>query len=75
MPLTNKQLELIVASVIGAEVNSAVRLEIEGYQDQNPPYPRNMVYMNHCGIEPECDVLPCLNTISFTGPDVGHAPC
>jgi hypothetical protein len=75
MPLMNKQLELIVASVVGAEINSSVRMEIVGYEDQVPPYPRELVFANHCGIEPECDVLPCLNEITFTGPDMGHAPC
>ena len=75
MPLKSKQLELIVASIIGAEVNAAVRFEIVGYEDAKPPYPRNLVYADHCGLEPECDVLPCLNEVQFTNPDMRKPPC
>jgi len=73
-PLTTKQLELIIAQVIGAEINASVRFEIVGYEDQKPPYPRNLVYADHCGLEPECDVLPCLNEISFIEPE-RRPPC
>ncbi len=75
LPLRAKQLELIIASVIGAEVNAAVRFSIPGYENEQPPYPREMVFMDACGLEPECDVLPCLNTITFTGPDMGRPNC
>ena len=40
-----------------------------------PPYPREWVYMDACGLEPECDVLPCLNEIVFTNPDQRHPAC
>ena len=70
MPLRTKQLELIVASIIGAEINAQVRFEIVGYENATPPYPRHMVYADSCGLEPECDVMPCLNTITFTNPEV-----
>ena len=33
IPLKTKQLELIIASVLGAEVNAAVRFEIVGYEN------------------------------------------
>ena len=76
IPLRNKQLELIIASVIGPEINAAVRFDIVGYEDQIPPYPRNLVYADHCGdLEPECDVLPCLNEVIFTNPDMQKPPC
>lgn len=75
LPLRNKQLELIVASVIGAEINAAVRFEVVGYEEAIPPYPRELVYMDHCGLEPECDVLPCLNEIRFTNPEQTKPPC
>jgi len=75
MPLLTKQLELIVATIIGAEINTSVRFEIVGYEDQKPPYPRNLVYADHCGLEPECDVLPCLNEIKFTQPDAKNTQC
>jgi uncharacterized phage protein gp47/JayE len=74
-PMTNKQLELIVASVVGTDVNSAVYMTIDGYEDQVPPYPRDKVYLDHCGIEPECDIMPCLNEVTFTGPDQSSKPC
>jgi hypothetical protein len=72
--LCSKQLELIVASVVGPEINTAVRFEIAGYEGQNPPYPRNLVYVDGCCIYPECDVLPCLNQIVFTNP-TQQPPC
>jgi hypothetical protein len=73
--LCAKQLELIIASVIGAEINASVRFEIVGYEDQKPPYPREMVFVDHCCIYPECDVLPCLNEIQFVNPDMRKPPC
>lgn len=76
MPLLIKQLELIIAAVIGPEINTQVRFEIEGYQDQKPnPFPRDMVFMTPCGLEPECDVLPCLNTLTFVNPDMVKPQC
>jgi hypothetical protein len=74
LPLLNKQIDLIIASVIGAEINAAARFEIPEYVDKKPPYPRSLVYMDHCGLYPECDVLPCLNTITFTIPEK-QPPC
>jgi len=73
--LCAKQLELIIASIIGAEINASVRFELPGYEDQKPPYPRNLVYTDHCCIYPECDVLPCLNEVSFVNPDMRKPPC
>lgn len=75
MPLRSKQLELIVAAVLGAEVNASVRFEIIGYEHAIPNYPRDLVFMSDCGLEPECDVLPCLNEITFTNPDMNKPPC
>lgn len=74
MPLRVKQLELIVATVVGAEFNIQVRFEVVGYEDQKPPFPRDQVWITACGdLEPECDVLPCLNEVTFTTPD-GRTP-
>jgi hypothetical protein len=75
MKLCAKQLELIIASIIGAEVNASVRFEVVGYEDAKPPYPRNLVFMDHCCLEPECDVLPCLNEIQYVDPDQRKPPC
>jgi hypothetical protein len=76
MPLRVKQLELIIASIIGPEVNASVRFEVIGYEGQIPPFPREMVWMTACGdLEPECDVLPCLNEVTFTNPDMRNPPC
>ena len=75
MDLCAKQLELIMASIIGAEINASVRFEIVGWEDHKPPYPRNLVYMDHCCLYPECDVLPCLNEIQFVNPDMRKPPC
>ena len=74
LPLYGKQLELIVASVVGTDINSSVHFEIVGYEEAVPPYPRDLVYVTSCGLEPECDVLPCLNEVSFTNP-VQTPPC
>ena len=76
MPFRVKQLELIVASIIGPEVNAQVRFEVVGYEGQIPPYPRDDVWITSCGdLEPECDVLPCLNDVIFVGPDMRKPPC
>jgi len=75
MPLTTKQLELIVANVVGANVNASVRFEVIGYETASPPYPRTLVYMTDCALEPECDVLPCLESIFFTGPESVFQQC
>ena len=75
MPLMAKQLELIIASVIGPQVNAAVRFEVVGYEGQIPNYPRTLVLSNDCGLEPECDVLPCLENVTFIGPDSVTQQC
>jgi Baseplate J-like protein len=76
MPLRVKQLDLIVASIIGPEFNTQVRFEVVGYEGQVPPYPRDDVWVTACGdLEPECDVLPCLNDVFFVGPDMRKPPC
>jgi len=76
MPLRVRQIELIVAAVIGPEFNVSVRFEVVGYEDQIPPYPRDDVWVTPCGdLEPECDVIPCLNEVTFTQPDQRTPPC
>lgn len=75
LPLTTKQIELIIASVVGAEINTSVRFEIPGYEEQTPPFPKELVWATPCSLEPECDVLPCLNTITFVNPDMVPAQC
>jgi hypothetical protein len=75
IPLCAKQIDLIIAAVIGAEINAAARFEIPGYEEKRPPYPRELVYINEgCCIEPECDVLPCINEVIFNLPQTG-LPC
>lgn len=74
-PLRVRQLEVIIASIIGPEINAAVRFEVVGYENQVPPFPQNLVWMDSCNLEPECDVLPCLNEITFVGPDMRKPPC
>lgn len=73
--LRTRQLELIVASVVGAELNIEVRFEVVGYEEQVPAYPRDLVFMSACSIEPECDVLPCVNNITFVSADAGKLAC
>jgi Baseplate J-like protein len=68
-PLTGKQLELIIANIIGAEISASVRFEIVAGQ------PPNLAFVDHCGIDAACDTLPCLNEIVFTGPDASNPPC
>lgn len=67
--LVAKQVELIIANVIGANVNANVRFEAVNCG-------RECGYITQCGIEPECDYLPCLNQIQFTpGPEVAWSNC
>jgi Baseplate J-like protein len=74
MPLYAKQIDLLVAMVIGPEINAAARFTVVGYENQNPPYPRELVFLDHCGLIPECDVLPCINDVIFTTPE-RRPPC
>jgi uncharacterized phage protein gp47/JayE len=70
MPLRVRQIELIVASVMGPEFNAQARFEIIG------DYDNSMVHVTPCGdLEPECDYLPCLNEIQFVYPDLRKPPC
>jgi len=76
MPLRVKQIDLIIASVIGPEINASAHFEVVGYEDKVPPYPREDVWVTSCGdLEPECDVLPCLNEITYSGPESMRPPC
>jgi hypothetical protein len=72
MPFRVKQIELIIASVLGAEINASARFA--------PPtdvnWPRADVWVTTCGdLEPECDVLPCLNQVTFVGPESLRPAC
>jgi hypothetical protein len=72
MPFRIKQVELIIATVIGAEIDSSVRFE----PPEGVTWAREDVWVTACGdLEPECDVMPCLNTITFLGPDPRGTPC
>ena len=67
--LLTKQIELIIANIIGATINASVRFEMVDCD-------RTCGYLSACGIEVECDYLPCLNEITFTpGPEVGANIC
>lgn len=70
VPLRIKQIELIVASIIGIEINASARFEF------TQPHSISEVYQVPCGdLEPECDYMPCLRNVYFTGPDNLRAPC
>lgn len=72
MPFRIKQVELLIATVIGAEIDSSVRFD----PPEGVTWAREDVWVTACGdLEPECDVMPCLNTITFLGPDPRAAPC
>jgi uncharacterized phage protein gp47/JayE len=74
MPLRVRQIELIVSSVVGAEINVAVHFEIVSPED--PTEQRQAVFMSTCGdLEPECDYLPCINEIRFPNPDNRSTSC
>lgn len=61
-PFRGKQLELVVANIIGPSVNVSANV--------TPTVPNSALgFVGSCGdIEPACDVIPCLNSLSFTGP-------
>jgi uncharacterized phage protein gp47/JayE len=72
MPLRVKQIDLIIASVLGAEINVSARF----VPPDGVTWPREDVWVTSCGdLEPECDVLPCLNNVIFTGPESMRPPC
>lgn len=70
LPLRSKQIELIIASVIGVEINAAARFDLV--------HPGDSVYFDYstCGdLLPLCDVMPCLRNVTFVGPDAAIPPC
>lgn len=74
MPLRVRQLDLIVASVVGPEINVSIYFEIVSPED--PAEQRFAVFRSACGdLEPECDYLPCLNEVRFSNPDQRAASC
>jgi hypothetical protein len=77
MKLCAKQLELIAASVIGADINVQIRFEVVGHVTERGWVEQDgaRAWLDHCCIEPECDVLPCLNEITFVNPDMRKPPC
>jgi hypothetical protein len=72
MPLRVKQIDLIVASVLGTEINTSARF----VPPDGVTWSREDVWVTTCGdLEPECDVLPCINDVIFTGPDSLRPTC
>lgn len=73
LPLRVRQVELIIASVVGAETNVQVFFEVllpEGVEL------REQTFQGTCGdLEPECDYLPCINEIIFSPSSVRTAQC
>lgn len=61
--LRARQIELLVANIVGPQVNVSVALDPVVPNDQQ-------VFVSQCGdLEPECDYLPCLRNVTLTGPD------
>lgn len=61
--LRARQVELIVANVLGADVATFARFT------SVTPNPAEAT-ISTCGdVEPACDYLPCLNSLTFTGPN------
>jgi hypothetical protein len=81
VPFRVRQAELIVANVVGTDIDVSVRFEVVGQENfggNNWLYVDGvkMAWISICGdIEPECDVIPCLNEIRFTEPETRKPPC
>lgn len=61
-PFRGKQIELVVANIIGPEVNVGVRITPVTLDPA-------AAYISPCGdIEPNCDYLPCLRNLDFNNP-------
>lgn len=70
IPLRSRQIEMIAATVLGANINVSARFELVGGPD------REKAYIAPCGdLEPECDYLPCLNSVNYTPPDSMRPVC
>lgn len=70
VPLRVKQIELIVAAILGPDVNVGVHFDLIGNYDTT------QVFVSQCGdLEPECDWIPCLRNVVFAMPEMGRAPC
>jgi hypothetical protein len=65
-PLWTRTLDALLVQTLGAQTNFAVRFELVNDSD------RENAYVDGCGIEPDCDYLPCLNELTIVRPeDVG----
>lgn len=61
VPLQTRQVEVIVANIIGAATNIDVRFEII---DPDP----EKAFVTDCSLEPRCDYIPCIQDIEFSTP-------
>jgi hypothetical protein len=69
MPLKKRQIELIVAQVMGADIDTEIRMELD-------PPTQTGAFITACGdIEAACDYLPCLKTIEFVAPSPSEGGC
>jgi uncharacterized phage protein gp47/JayE len=72
MPLRVKQIELIIASIMGPDINAGAYFEVVSPK----PYDNSMVYIAPCGdLEMGCDWVPCLNEVKFAVPEAVTQPC
>ncbi len=70
LPLRVKQIDLLVAMVMGADINSSAYFTLVDGPNSSA------VFVTICGdLEPECDYLPCLRNIVYNPPQSLNSPC
>jgi hypothetical protein len=79
-PIKNRVIETLVANIVGAGADFSVRLSVVNpalvYGDFDGPRQAGaLVYRNLCGIEPDCDAMPCLRNVVITRPTVDLGGC
>jgi uncharacterized phage protein gp47/JayE len=72
MPFRMKQIELIVANIIGPEIQCFVTVSYPEYPGSVPP--RCLLDVSACGdLEPQCDVQLCLGALTYL--NIQQAAC
>lgn len=79
-PLRNRVIETLVANIIGASADFSVRLAVVNpsvvYGEFDGPRQAGaLVFRNLCGIEPDCDAMPCLRNVVVERQDAGLGSC
>lgn len=78
-PVRAAEFTAIVANILGSAVVSDVRLEltsqVDGYSFEQERLPASKVFVTRCDLQPDCDYVLSLNSISISNPSTSQTDC